>query len=455
MSRTLGERLGSKVVVPQDELYEEKRKVWNGAINRYPNAIVLCQSEADVVAAVQYANEQAMSIAIKGGGHHVAGTGVCDDGLMIDLSEMRKVKVDEKRKVAIVQGGATLGDVDKETQKYGLATPTGTVSETGIAGLALGGGLGYLRGKYGLTCDNLVGARVVTANGIVRHVSADEHADLFWAIRGGGGNFGVVTSFEFQLHEVGPEVLGIDVMYDYKDAKRIFTKAQQFLNDAPDEVSFNLTAMELPPAPFLPEFLHHKKVVAVSGMYAGDPKEGEEIVQPIREWAVPIVDQTGVMSYVELQSKLDVLVENNIPVYGTSLYFSELNEETVDVLMEKLDHAPVPTVLSQLWALHGQMNRVPESETPFSVRDASFVLLLDAMAMPGMDEDVIEQWIHSIYTDLLPYSHRNASYLNGIGTIESATKATYAANYDRLVGIKKKYDPKNLFRHNHNVNPND
>jgi FAD/FMN-containing dehydrogenase len=453
MFEVLESKLGSRLILPNHESYDEVRKVWNGAIDRYPKAIVVCQSEDDVVEAVQFAKKENLHISIRGGGHNLAGTAVCDDGLMIDLSQMKKVTVDPDRRVAYVQGGATLGDVDQETQKFGLATPTGTVSKTGIAGLALSGGLGYLRGKYGLTCDNIVGARIVTADGALLDVNEQNHKDLYWAIRGGGGNFGVVTTFEFQLYPVGPEVLGIDVMYDYSDAKQIFEKAQAFLSNAPDEVSFNLTSMQLPPAPFLPEFLHHKKVIAVSGLYAGDPRAGESIIQPLRELANPIVDQTGVMPYVQLQSKLDAMVENHIPVYGTSLYFKELDEGTIDAILKKLENAPVPTVLSQLWGLSGKMNRVPEEATPYAIRDASFVLLLDVMAMPGMDEGVIEQWVDSVYAELLPYSHRNASYLNGIGLVESATKNTLAQNYERLLKIKREYDPKNVFRHNHNIKP--
>ncbi|GAA0321582.1 FAD-binding oxidoreductase [Bacillus carboniphilus] len=452
MFQALQEKVGSRLILPGEESYDEKRKVWNGAIDRRPAAIIVCQSEEDVVAAVKFANEQGLHISIRGGGHHVAGTAVCDDGLMIDLSQMRAVTVNEELKVAYVEGGATLGDIDEETQKYGLATPTGTVSETGVAGLALSGGLGYLRGKYGLTCDNIVGANIVTADGTLLHVSESENKDLFWAIRGGGGNFGVVTKFEFQLHLVGPEVLALDVMYDYKDAAEIFRKSQAYLNQAPDEVSFNLTAAQLPPAPFLPEFLHHKKVIMVSGMYAGNPDDGEGIIQPLRELAQPIVDQTGVMPYVALQKKLDVMVPNQIPVYGTSLYFGDLNDEIIEAILSKLENAPTPGVLAQLWALGGKMNCVESEETAFATRDASFVLLVDVMAM-GVEGELCEKWVDSLYHGLLPYSHKQSSYLNGIGVEEKVTKQTMAGNYSRLLEIKKKYDPRNLFRHNHNVNP--
>lgn len=397
-----------------------------------------------------FAIDQGLPISIKGGGHHTAGTAVCDDGVMIDLSNMQKVIVNPERKIAVVQGGAKLGDIDKETQKYGFATPTGTVSETGVAGLALGGGLGYLRGKHGLTCDNIVGVHLVTAAGKLLEVNENSYPDLFWAIRGGGGNYGVVTQFEFQLHDVGPEVLAVDVMYDEKDARDIYKKAQDVLDNAPDDLSFNLSSIQLPPAPFLPEALHNRKVVIVTGMYAGNPEVGEEVIRPLRELANPLVDQSGVMPYVKLQSKLDAMVPSHVPVFGTSLYFSKLDKETINAIMTKLETAPAPTVMAQMWALGGQMNRIPADATAFATRDASFVLLLDMMAM-GVEESVCQKWVDSVYRELLPYSHEKASYLNGIDLNDKVTKNSYGKNYDRLVDIKKKYDPNNLFRFNHNI----
>ncbi|HZG73266.1 MAG TPA: FAD-binding oxidoreductase [Chondromyces sp.] len=446
--------VGNRLIRPNDELYDEKRKVWNAAIDRKPAAIVICESEEDVIAAVQFAKESQLSVSVRAGGHHLAGLAVCDGGLMIDLSQMRNVTVDEERKVAFVEGGATLGDIDAETQKYGLAVPTGTVSETGVAGLALNGGIGYLRGKYGLTCDNLVGARVVTADGILLDVNEKNHPDLFWAIRGGGGNFGVVTRFEFALYAVGPEVFALDVMYDFKDVKQVLKRAQQLLAQAPDEaVSINFTAAVLPPAPFLPEFLHNRKVLMLLGMYAGDAKEGESAFQPFRELAEPMADQTGVVPFTELQKKLDPLVPNHIPVYGTSLYFDELTDDIIDQLIYKIDNAPAPSILVQLWALGGKMNRIPVDETPFAIRNAKFVLLVDAMAMAG-DDALCKQWVDSIFGGLLPFSHKHASYLNAISTSKNATKHAFQVNYDRLVEVKKTYDPDNRFRHNHNIHPN-
>ncbi|WP_423798292.1 FAD-binding oxidoreductase [Neobacillus sp. SAB-20_R2A] len=453
MFNILENQIGSRLLLPGNERYEETRKVWNTAVDKQPAAIVVCESEEDVSAGVKFAKENHLSISIRGGGHHVGGFAVCDGGLMIDLSQMRSVVVDESRQVALVEGGATLGDIDLETQKYGLAVPTGTVSETGVAGLALNGGLGYLRGKYGLTCDNIVGARVVTADGKAIDVNEENHPNLFWAIRGGGGNFGVVTKFEFALHNVGPEVFALDVMYDLKDAKEIIQKLQAFLEQAPDEaVSINLTATVLPPAPFLPEILHFKKVIMFTGIYAEDVSEGETILKPLRELAEPIMDHTGVMPFAEYQKKLDPMVPEHVRVYGTSLYFDQLTDEIIDQLLYKIYNAPAPSILVQLWALGGEMNRVPATATPYAIRDAKFVLLVDCMAMAG-DDDLCKQWIDSVYGGLLPFSHKKASYLNAIGSNEEATTNAFQENYARLVEIKEKYDPENLFRHNHNIKP--
>lgn len=454
--KTMGDKLGNRFLMPQDVLYEEKRKVWNAAINRYPSAIAVCGSEEDVVSAVRLAAERGLAVSIRGGGHHVAGTAVCDDGLMIDLSEMRQVKVDEIRRIAFVQGGATLADIDLETQKYGLATPLGTVSKTGVAGLALNGGLGYLRRKHGLTCDNIIGARIVTADGELLHVHEKSYPDLFWAIKGGGGNFGVVTEFELQLYPIGQEVLALDVMYRYEDVHEVLLKAQEFNQTAPDGISFNMTITQLPPAPFLPEFLHHQKVIIITGMYVGEPGEpmkGMKVIRPLRELALPIMDHTGVTTYNQLQQKLDPMVPETAQVVGTSLFFDELNENVLEILLNKIENAPSPTMIAQLWPLGGEMNRVEADATAFAIRDAGVVLLLDMMVDASVDMESCKKWVDSVYADLLPYSHKQSSYLNGIGLSEMVTKNAFADNYQRLLEIKRKYDPANMFRFNHNINP--
>ncbi|MNI18343.1 6-hydroxy-D-nicotine oxidase [compost metagenome] len=445
-------KINGHLILPEEDGYNERRKVWNTFIDRHPAAILVCKTTSDVVAGVRFAKERGIPVSVRGGGHHVAGTAVCDRGIMIDLSDMRKVSVDTVRSVAIVEAGATLGDVDAQTQKYGLATPTGTVSETGVAGLALCGGLGYLRGKYGITSDNIVGARIVTADGEAIHVSEREYPDLYWAIRGGGGNFGVITSFEFQLYPVGPEVLAVDVMYDYQDAKQVLEKAQAFLRQAPDEVSFNMMAVQLPPSPSLPEALHNKRVIIIAGLYAGDKADGEKAVQPLRELARPIIDHTGIILYTELQKKFDLMAPKDVPVYGTSLFVKELNDGMIDILLSKLEQPPRSSLLVQFWACHGRMNRVPSDASAFAVRDASFLLLFD-VDFPMEDAKRCTDWIESVYQAMLPYSLRKSSYLNTVRTDNQITKDTYKDNYERLLAIKKLYDPTNLFRHNHNIDP--
>lgn len=452
MFNILEANIDGHLILPGEQGYDERRKVWNMAFDKYPAAILVCKTSTDVVAAVQFAKEKDIPVSIRGGGHHVAGTAVCDKGIMIDLSDMRKVTVDTVRRIAVVEPGATLGDVDAQTQKYGLATPTGTVSETGIAGLALCGGLGYLKGMYGITSDNLITARIVTANGEEIQVSEQENPDLYWAIRGGGGNFGVVTSFEFQLYPIGPEVLAVDVMYDYTDAKQILQKAQAFLQQAPDEVSFNMITFQLPPLPSVPEALHNKRVIVIAGLYAGDKAEGEMAIQPLRELAIPIADQTGIVLYTELQSRFDLAAPKNVPVYGTSLFVKELNDEIIDTLLSKLENPPRSSLLVQFWSCHGRMNRIPSDATAFAVRDASFLLSLD-VDFPMEEAEKCADWIEAVYEALLPYSLRKSSYLNTVRADEQITKDAYAANYERLLAIKQQYDPTNFFRKNHNIDP--
>ncbi|WP_409340523.1 FAD-binding oxidoreductase [Paenibacillus sp. MBLB4367] len=441
-----------RLILPGEEDYNDRRKIWNTAFDKHPAAILVCKAASDAVAAVKFAKEKSIALTIRGGGHHVAGTAICEGGIMVDFSEMRKVTVELERRVVIVEPGATLGDVDAETQKYGMVTPTGTVTETGIAGLALCGGTGYLRGKYGLTSDNIVSARMVTADGEAITVSDQENPDLYWAIRGGGGNFGIVTSFEFQLYPLGPEVLAVDVMYDYKDAKQVLRNAQAFLRTAPDEVSFNMMTFQMPAAPGVPESLHNKRVIVIAGLYAGDKADGDQAVQPLRELAQPISDNTGIVRYTELQSRFDLAAPKNVAVAGTSLFIKEFNDEAIDALLAKIEQLPRPSLLVQFWECHGKMNRIPSDATAFAVRDASFLLCFD-VDYPMEEEQTYKEWIESAYEAMLPFSLRKTSYLNTVRNDRQITIDTYGDNYGKLAALKQKYDPTNLFRHNHNIEP--
>ena len=453
MSSMIAEQLAGKILLPGEENYEGKRQVWNSAIDRKPAAIVVCENEQDVVAAVQYAKENGWTVSIRCGGHHVAGFAVAEGGLMIDVSQLKGIVVDRERKVVEVEAGVTSGELNAETQKYGLAVPLGTASGTGVAGVALTGGFGYLRGMYGLTCDNIIGANIVTADGELLEVTEEHHPELLWALRGGGGNFGVVTKLRFTAHEVGPEVLAFDVLYDYKDAKQVFEKVQAFAEQAPDEaVAVNMTVAVFPPAPFIPEFLHFKKVILLLGVYLGDPKEGEEIIQPLRELAEPLADQTAVMPFLQIQGRLDPMIPESANCYGTSLYFNELSEDVLTSLLEKLDAPPAPSIIVHLWSLGGHMNRVAPDATPFAIRDAKFALFVDIMATGG-DDEACKAWVDDVYETMLPLSHKKASYLNIAGPTEDAVPNAFQENIARLVEVKKQYDPANVFRHNHNIDP--
>ncbi|WP_226581943.1 FAD-binding oxidoreductase [Halobacillus litoralis] len=450
--KSLSEVLTGEIVVPEDDKYEETRAIFNAGITKRPAGIVVCKNEQDVIEALRFAKEQQMEISVRGGGHHVAGYALNEGGIMIDLSQMTDVSVDEEKKVVNVQGGATLADIDHETQKYGLAMPTGTVSETGIAGLALSGGFGYLRGKLGLSCDQMIGATLITADGNVLKTSDHENADLFWALRGGGGSFGIVTEFEFQLHEIGPEVLAFDVMYDLKDGQQVFRELNKYLENAPDEVSVNLTIMDLPPEPMLPEFLHYKSVMVVAGMYSGSPDEGKSVVGPLRELAQPIIDNTDVIPYVDLQKKLDPMVPHGQRFLPTSLFFEDLSEEVFEAMMIEKEKAPGP-LMFQLWENHGEVNQIDVSYNAFAVRNSKYLLLLDLMYTPEQEE-AANQWIHNFYTTFKAQSINGAAYLNGIEADDQITESTYGENYQRLLKVKEKYDPENIFHNNPNIHIN-
>ena len=444
--------LGAKLILPSDtEQYEEKRQIWNSAIDNQPVAIVLCENDQDVVAAVKLAKAHNWSVSIKSGGHHLAGFAVGEGSLVLDMSKMKDIHVNVGLKTVEVASGVKSGELTAETQKFNLAVPLGTASDTGVFGVALGGGIGYLRGVHGLTCDNILGATIVTAEGEILEVNETNHPDLLWAIRGGGGNFGVVTKLIFQAYEVGPEVLAFDVLYGFEDAKQVFTNVQHYMKQAPNEsVAVNLAVAILPPAPTLPEFLHFKKVIMVLGMYAGDVKDGERNIQPLRELAKPIVDQTAIIPYVQLQQKLDATTPPRANCYGTSLFFDELSEDAWEVLIEQVHAAPTPSIILQLWTLGGKMNEVTADESAFAIRDAKWALLVDALAMSGEDE-ACQTWTQLLYENLLPFSQQKASYLNAFCPTSDATANAFQQNFTRLAQVKKQYDPTNLFRNNHTI----
>jgi FAD/FMN-containing dehydrogenase len=435
--------------------YDTARAVWNGAIDRRPRLIARCIGTGDVAAAVRFARDHDLEIAIRGGGHNVAGTAVCDDGIVIDLSAMRAVWVDPANRKAWVQGGALWGDVDHETQAHGLATTGGIVSHTGVAGLTLGGGVGWLMRKHGLTVDNLLAADVVTADGNRLRASEDEHTDLFWALRGGGGNFGVVTAFEFRLHAVGPTILAGPIFWDAGDAVEVLRFYRDFLREVPDELGTVVRFGTAPPLPVVPEHLHWRPVVMVGTCYAGPIEDGEQALRPLRACRIPLLDLVGPTPYVGFQSALDSTVVHGWNYYWKSTHLPELHDELIDVIAEHAFSCSSPRSYVALFHLKGAVSRVPEGRTAFGNRQASHAITLDGVWRPGEDfGDRETAWARSFFAALARF--REGVYVNFLGGDEASDRVREAYGdsvYGRLVDVKTTYDPDNVFHHNQNIRP--
>ena len=421
-------------------------------IDRQPRLIARCVNAADVITSVNFAREHNLTLSVRGGGHNVAGFGVCDDGLVIDLSPMRGVRVDPKHRTARAEGGCTWGDFDHATHAFGLATPSGIISTTGVGGLTLGGGFGHLARRYGLSCDNLVSADVVTADGSFLTASAEENQDLFWALRGGGGNFGVVTSFEFRLHPVST-VLGGPVFYPIDKSEDVLRFYRDYMAEAPEDLSAFFGFHLAPPAPFVPEHLHLVPVCAIVACYTGELKQGEEVVKPLREFGPPALDLLGSMPYPALNSLFDALLPPGLQHYWKADFDYELSDEAIAVHAE---YGPkVPTVPSgmHIYPLDGAIHRVETDETAFSYRDAKFVHIMIAVDEGPEHMPEYTSWVQEYWSALRPFSAGGA-YVNFLMEEgEDRLKATYRDNYERLVEIKRKYDPTNLFHLNQNINP--
>jgi FAD/FMN-containing dehydrogenase len=435
--------------------YDIARAVWNGAIDRRPRLIARCIGTADVVAAVRFARNHDLDIAIRGGGHNVAGTAVCDDGIVIDLSAMRAVRVDPANRRAWVQGGALWGDVDHETQARGLATTGGIVSHTGVAGLTLGGGIGWLMRKHGLTIDNLLAADVVTADGELLRASQDEHPDLFWALRGGGGNFGVVTSFEFRLHPVGPIVLAGPIVWDASEAREVLCVYRDVIRDAPDELGTVVRFGTAPPIPAIPEDLHWRPVMMIGTCYAGPIEDGERVLRQLRASGTPLLDLVGHRPYVAFQSALDSTVPHGWKYYWKATHLPELRDDLIDVLVEHAFSSASPRSYAAMFHLKGAVSRVAEGATAFGNRQASHAITLDGVWRPGEDfGDRDTAWTRRFF-DALARFHEGV-YVNFLGGDEAPGRVREAygdAVYDRLVNVKTTYDPDNVFHHNQNIRP--
>jgi FAD/FMN-containing dehydrogenase len=446
-----------EVLTSKNVSYDEVRAIWNGKIHdKHPGLIARCSGVADVMTAVNFARENDLLVAVRGGGHNVSGSGSCDGGIMIDLSLMNGVFVDPKAKTARVQGGATWGDVDRETQVYGLATAGGVVSTTGVAGLTLGGGLGYLRRKYGLTIDNLLSVDIVTADSRVLTASESENPDLFWGIRGGGGNFGVVTSFEFRLHPVGPMVTFCAPWYPVDEAKKILPAWRDYMKDAPEEFSCSAVFWTVPPAPDFPQELHFKRFVAFIGVHCGNVEEGARVIQPLRELGMPMLDLSGPMPWTAVQQAFDPLLPKGQRMYYfKSRLLKDLDEPTLNAVVDRAVHPPSPFVLVVLWQYGGAMQRVKNTETAFMGREAACLLSVDGIWDDPADTQNVVAYARNFLADMAPYS-AGGLYVNFAGFGEEGeqlVKDAYGTHYQRLAAIKNKYDPTNLFRLNQNIKP--
>lgn len=446
-------RLRGRVLVATDAAYDEARTIWNGMIDRRPGLIVQCAGAADVVNAVRFAAENQLLVAVRGGGHNIAGNAVCDGGMVIDLTPMKSVRVDATTKTAWVEPGATLADLDMETQAFRLALPTGINSTTGIAGLTLGGGFGWITRKFGLTIDNLLSADVVTANGELVRASPTEHRDLFWAIRGGGGNFGVVTAFEFRLHELGPEVLSGLVIHPFAEAGSVLQQYRQALENAPDELTCWVVMRQAPPLPFLPAEWHGKEVVVLAMCYCGDLEAGEKAMAGLRAIGNPIADVVSPHPFVGWQQAFDPLLAPGARSYWKSHDFMELSDQAIGILTESIRQLPGPECEIFIAHVGGAAGRVAPEETAFPQRNSHFVMNVHGRWRdPAMDQACID-WARHLFEAAKPHAAGTA-YVNFMPEDEmDRVEAAYGANYGRLVEIKRHYDPLNLFRMNQNVRP--
>ncbi|SRR5579871_39977 len=455
--RDLKSRFGGEVLVPGDGGYDAARSVWNGLIDRRPAIVVRCRGVADVLAAVEFGRTHRLLTAVRGGGHNVAGFGTCDGGIVIDLSPMKGVRVDPVARTAAAQPGLTWGEFDRETQAFDLATTGGLVSTTGIAGFTLGGGVGWLMRKYGLTADNLVAADVVTADGRLITANAANHPDLFWALRGGGGNFGVVTSFEYRLHPVGPTVFGGAVLHPAAQARELLRFYNRWVAALPDEMTSMVAFITAPPLPFIPQLLHGTPMVAVAVCYSGAIEDGERIAQPLLSFGPPAVAHVGAVPYTGLQSMFDASAPRGIHAYWKTHYLAMLGDSAIDALVAETDkmQALSPFTTLHLHHLEGAVGRVDSGSTAFPHRDPRYAMNIVGLWNAGERPDPHIAWVRETYDAMRPFS-TGAPYLNFLGDegAERVRAAYGPGTYQRLVAVKNTYDPTNFFRVNQNIRPN-
>ncbi len=452
--RSFRSTIRGEVIEPSDAAYDEARKVYNGMIDKRPRIIARCVDTADVVTCVLFAKEHDLELAVRGGGHNVAGFSVCDDGLVIDLSLMKGTRVDPATQTVWAQGGCTFGDVDHATHPYGLAVPGGIISTTGVGGLSLGGGIGHLTRKYGLTCDNILSADVVTADGRILTCNAHENEDLYWGLRGGGGNFGVVTSFQFKAHPV-KTVLGGPIFYPIEKTGDVLRFFRDFIKTAPPELNAFFAFQIGPEAPFIPKQLQGVTMCALVLCYCGPVDQGEKVIAPIRSFSPPALDLVGPLPFPALQSLFDPLLPPGLQHYWKADYVNEITDAMIDIHVR---YGPkVPTVQStmHIYPVNGAPQKLGSGETAYAFRKANFVHVIPAMYTNPEDTQKNMAWVREYWNALRPHSAGGA-YVNFLMEEgDERVVATYGANYSRLVELKDKYDPTNLFHHNQNIKPSD
>lgn len=448
--------LRGALLQPSDDAYDATRVVWNGMINRRPTLIARCHGVADVIASVNFARAHGLLVAVRAGGHNVAGYAACDDGLMIDLSPMHAVRVDPQARRAWVQGGATWGDVDCETTAFGLATPGGLISQTGVAGLTLSGGIGWLRGAHGLCIDNLAAVDVVTADGRLLHANENENRDLFWGVRGGGGNFGIVTSFEFRLHPIEPTIMFCAPAYPETSAREIMPMWRDFMATAPERLSGLVEFSTVPDDAAYPAEARGVRVMALAAVYDGPADEGEAVVRPLREFGAPLVDFSGKMPYRTVQMLYDGLFPRGRDrCYWKSLYLNGLDRPVIEDIVSRLNKRPSEMTFASVWKFGGAVQRVVPDATAFGDRSMPYMLSIDSIWSKPEDDAANISWTRNFWCDMQRHSNGRL-YLNfpGHGEGEDLVRNAFGSEiYGRLAAIKGKYDPSNFFRMNQNVSP--
>jgi len=449
----LAARLSGRLLTAGSPEYDQARTVWNAMIDRRPGLIVRCTSAADVAEALRLARRHDLLVSVRGGGHNIAGTAVCEGGLMIDLSPMTTVRVNSPQRIAQVGAGATLADFDRAAQAFGLATPLGINSTTGVAGLTLGGGFGWLSRRLGLTIDHLLSAEVVMADGTIIRASEREHPDLFWAIRGGGGNFGVVTSFEFRLQPVGPEVLAGMVIHPLAQAQDVLRFYRDFLPTTSEEFSCWFVLRQAPPLPFLPAEWHGKEILALAMCWSGDLEAGARAIAPLRQFGTPLADVVAPQPYTGWQTALDPLLTPGFRNYWKSHDFLELSDGLIDTLLQYAADLPDANSEIAFAQLGGAVSRVPRDATAYTHRDAQFVMNVHGRWQDAAKDAACVGWARSLFRAATPFA-TGGVYVNFLTQDEGdRVGAAYGPNYERLVKLKNRYDPTNLFRMNQNIRP--